>query len=93
MTQRHESSVILTKTNDENHVQNCYRLIQTIDIFHGIHIFSVFLTTTAYGITDEEFVYDIAHEAIDANHFFRYICENQVTASTLLDVAKDFLSD
>ena len=54
MTQRHESSVILTKTNDENHVRNCYRLIQTIDIFHGIHIFSVFLTTTAYGITDEE---------------------------------------
>ena len=90
---RTESSVILTNFNTIDHVYNCCRLIQTVDLLHGDDVFSIFLTTKSADDIDEEFVYDIARDEFHAKAFFSQICKEHVTACTLLDITRDFLAE
>ncbi len=92
MKTRTESTILFTCCTAEEQVYNCYRLIHTVDAFHGYDVFSVFLTTSMNGELDEEFVYDITHEETIAKDFFTRICREHVTACTLQDIAKDFLA-
>ncbi len=91
--QRNESCVILTSSNQKEHVQNRYRLIQTVDCAYGTDVYSIFMTTMENGYYDEEFAYDIARDFGTAKEFFARICKNNVTSSTLLDVARDLLAE
>ncbi len=90
---RAESSIILTHCSIDGHVLSCCRLIQTVDVYHGNDVFSVFVSTSADDETDEEFVYDISHDKETAVSFFTRICQEHISACTLLDIAQDFLAE
>lgn len=90
---RSESSVIFTHSTAQKQVATCYRLIRTIDAFHGEDVFSVFLTTYTSGKLDEEFVYDISRKESVAKYIFTLLCKEHVTACTLQDTIHDFLAE
>lgn len=86
------SSIILTKYNRANDLQNSFRLIRTLDGFHNTDVFSIFLTTEFQNVREEEFVYDISRDADTAKEFFTLLCKENVSALHLREVAEDFIS-
>ena len=86
------TAVISDFSKTEDHIDNHFRLIRTMDIFHQTDVFSVFLTTRSPDGCYEEFVYDIARNYETAETFFNLICKANVTALSLCDVAEDFIS-
>ena len=88
----YQPSIIQTEFYTRNHIHNRFRLIHTVDVFQNTDVFSVFLTTESPDGYHEEFVYDIARHPATAKEFFRLICQGDVSATSLRDIAEDFVA-
>ena len=90
---RAESSILLHSLQNENGIDNHYRLLRSLDPFHGNDVFSIFVTTQTKETVDDEFVYDIARDESTAIRRFSLICRESVCACTLADVLQDLITE
>ena len=89
---REESCILMTSSHEECGVKNTYRLIQTASPSSPEWVYSIFLTTTSGGQTDEEFAYDIARDEAVALTIFKILCEGMVDACTLHAVLSEHIT-
>ncbi len=85
------SPIILTQSYLEKGIFSFVRLIHTVDIFQNTDVFSVFMTSKSAETQTEDFIYDISRERDEAEKFFRMLCEQKATASSLQSLAEAFV--
>ncbi len=80
------------KIRQDVHLHTTYRLIRNFLSAENRDAYSFFLTTVHSQSTEEEFLFDLTENEKVAEFFFEKLCQNNVTACTLLEIAEDFLS-
>lgn len=85
-----ESALIHTHIRQEKHIRTTYRMIKNFLSAENRDAFSFFLTTDCENRTEEDFLFDLTEKETVAYAFFEILCQKNVTACTLFEIAEDF---